>query len=196
MEPRNANYGVSDVFWQFRGLSACMTSDLHFVAHDVLHVELIRPRQRGGQTPSRSGTRGGAGAYPSRALTASRWSGSEPATSSRCRGPTPARARCTGFRFSRVVGRSDDNGGGARAQNMFPTMVAAVIGAFPELSGDYRIVLDPRRRPTNTLPVQAELARGRQDDGTLARRLEAALKSRLGATATPPSPSCQTGAFP
>ena len=53
-----------------------------------------------------------------------------------------------------MVGRSDDMVV-VRGLNMFPTMVAAVIGAFPELSGDYRIVLDAPP-PHDTLPVQAE----------------------------------------
>jgi phenylacetate-CoA ligase len=50
------------------------------------------------------------------------------------------------------------------------------------LSGDYRIVLDSPP-PHDTLPVQVELAKGHIDDGTLARRLERALKKKLGATA-------------
>jgi phenylacetate-CoA ligase len=87
---------------------------------------------------------------------------------------------CAGFRF-RVVGRSDDMIV-VRGLNMFPTMVAAVVNGFDELSGDYRIVLDAPP-PHHVLPVHAELAKGRSDDGTLAPRLEAALKSRLGATA-------------
>ena len=68
-----------------------------------------------------------------------------------------------------------------RGLNMFPTMVAAVVNSFPELSGDYRIVLDTPP-PYHVLPVQAELAKGQVDDGTLAQRLEAALKSKLGAS--------------
>jgi phenylacetate-CoA ligase len=42
MQPRNANYGVSDVFCNFASECAHDTA-LHFVAHDVLHVELIDP---------------------------------------------------------------------------------------------------------------------------------------------------------
>jgi phenylacetate-CoA ligase len=48
--------------------------------------------------------------------------------------------------------------------------------------------------PHDRLPVQVELAKGASaDDGTLARRLEAELKARLGATA--PSPSA-AGSLP
>ena len=42
MEPRNANYGVSDVFCNFAAQCEHDTR-LHFMAADVLHVELIDP---------------------------------------------------------------------------------------------------------------------------------------------------------
>jgi len=178
MEPRNANYGVSDVFCNFA--AQCVhDTDLHFVAHDVLHVELIDP-DSGAVKPVESGTAG-------ELVLTHLARDCQPLVRFRTgdiiavQGTDACTCGCTGFRF-RVVGRSDDMVV-VRGLNMFPTMVAAVIGAFPELSGDYRIVLDAPP-PHDTLPVQAELARGRQDDGTLARRLEAALKSRLGATAT------------
>ena len=82
----------------------------------------------------------------------------------------------------RVVGRSDDMVV-VRGLNIFPTMVAAVINEFPELSGDYRIVLS-ERPPYDVLPVQVELKKGRSATQELAEKVGRALKSKLGATAT------------
>ena len=176
MEPRNANYGVSDVFCNFA--SQCThDTDLHFVAHDVLHVELIDPETRAPR-PVEGGTTG------ELVLThldrecqpLVRFRTGDIVTVT---GTDMCACGCAGFRF-RVVGRSDDMIV-VRGLNMFPTMVAAVVNGFPELSGDYRIVLDAPP-PYHVLPVQAELAKGQVDDGTLAQRLEAALKSELGAS--------------
>jgi phenylacetate-CoA ligase len=61
-------------------------------------------------------------------------------------------------------------------------MVAAVIGEFGELSGDYRIQFD-QRPPYDFLPVQVELAKGQGRAPGLASRVERAIKSKLGATA-------------
>ena len=84
-----------------------------------------------------------------------------------------------------VVGRSDDMVT-VRGLNVFPTMVAAVVGGFAELSGDYRIVLDGKP-PYDVLPLQVELAEGRQavqgQAAALAGALERAIKAALGVTA-------------
>jgi phenylacetate-CoA ligase len=176
MEPRNANYGVSDVFCNFASQCAHET-DLHFVAHDVLHVELIDPESG---TP-RPVERGITGELVLTHLDRE----CQPLVRFRTgdiikvTGTDTCACGCTGFRF-RVVGRSDDMIV-VRGLNMFPTMVAAVVNGFPELSGDYRIVLDAPP-PHHVLPVQVELAKGQSNDGTLAQRLEASLKSKLGAT--------------
>jgi phenylacetate-CoA ligase len=53
---RNANYGVSDVFCNFAGQSE-VDNDLHFVALDVLHPELVAPAS-GAVLPWREGERG------------------------------------------------------------------------------------------------------------------------------------------
>lgn len=176
MEPRNANYGVSDVFCNFASQCAHDT-DLHFVAHDVLHVELIDP-ESGAPRPVESGITG-------ELVLTHLDRECQPLVRFRTgdiimvTGTDTCACACTGFRF-RVVGRSDDMIV-VRGLNMFPTMVAAVVNGFPELSGDYRIVLDTPP-PHHVLPVQAELAKGQSDDGTLVQRLEAELKSKLGAT--------------
>lgn len=80
----------------------------------------------------------------------------------------------------RVVGRNDDMVV-VRGLNLFPTMVAAVVLGFPELTGDYRITLE-HPPPYDFLPVQVERRAGRSDEG-LANRVAEALKSSLGATA-------------
>jgi phenylacetate-CoA ligase len=177
MEPRNANYGVSDVFCNFAAQCRHVT-DLHFVAHDVLHAELIDPEtaqpvaMQAGATGELVLTHLARDCQP---LVRFRTGDILSIT-----GTDPCACGCTGFRF-RVVGRSDDMVV-VRGLNMFPTMVGAVITGFAELSGEYRIVLDTPP-PHDSLPVQAELAKGIQDDGTLAARLAAALKSQLGASA-------------
>ncbi|MCU4652118.1 phenylacetate--CoA ligase family protein [Roseibacterium sp. SDUM158016] len=177
MEPRNSNYGVSDVFCNFA--SQCEhETDLHFVAHDVLHVELIDP-ENGTPKPLEAGAEG-------ELVLTHLDRECQPLVRFRTgdiiavQATEPCACGCAGFRF-RVVGRSDDMIV-VRGLNMFPTMVAAVVNGFPELSGDYRIVLDAPP-PHHVMPVHAELAKGRIDDGTLAQRLEAALKAKLGATA-------------
>ncbi|MCB2104796.1 MAG: phenylacetate--CoA ligase family protein, partial [Rhodobacteraceae bacterium] len=177
MEPRNSNYGVSDVFCNFASQCDHDTA-LHFVAHDVLHAELIDP-DSGDVRPLRAGAEG-------ELVLTHLARDCQPLVRFRTGDIIAIEATdtcgcgCAGFRF-RVIGRSDDMVV-VRGLNMFPTMVAAVVTGFDELSGDYRIVLDTPP-PYDALPVRAELAKGRSDDGTLARRLEAAFKSRLGATA-------------
>ena len=81
----------------------------------------------------------------------------------------------------RVVGRSDDMVI-IRGLNLFPTMVAAVVNEFAELSGDYRIVLD-QKPPHDFVPVQVELAKGQETKPALAAEIEKAIKSKLGASA-------------
>ena len=90
--------------------------------------------------------------------------------------------RCgrNGMRF-RVVGRSDDMVV-VRGLNIFPTMVAAVIGEFIDLSGDYRIILS-HKPPYDFLPIEVELAKGQCAAEGLVERIERAIKSKLGATA-------------
>jgi phenylacetate-CoA ligase len=94
-------------------------------------------------------------------------------------GVGPTTSGITAPRF-RVVGRADDMVV-IRGLNMFPAMVQGVVGKFPELSGEYRIVLD-RPPPYDALPLEVELAAGAAPDG-LASAVEAAIKRDLGGTA-------------
>ena len=176
IQPRNANYGVSDVFCNFASECPYDTA-LHFVAHDVLHVELIDP-DTGDNKKLEAGNEG--------ELVLTHLSREcQPLVRFRTgdiiriEGTDPCQCGCTGFRF-RVIGRSDDMIV-VRGLNMFPTMVAAVITSFDELSGDYRIVLDTPP-PYDVLPVHVELASDGRDDGTLRQRIEQTFKKKLGAT--------------
>lgn len=177
MEPRNANYGVSDVFSNF---AAQCTHDtrLHFLAGDVLFAELVDPAS-GAVLPLAAGQKG-------ELVLTHLERECQPLVRFRTGDiivideTEPCRCGRHGFRF-RVVGRSDDMVV-VRGLNMFPTMVSAVIASIPELSGDYRIVLDTPP-PYDVLPVTAELARKDHADPDLAARVEAALKRSLGASA-------------
>jgi phenylacetate-CoA ligase len=178
MEPRNANYGVSDVFCNFA--SECEhDTRLHFMAADVLWPELIDP-DTAAPLPLAAGQEGELVlthlARDCQPLVRFR-TGDIIAVDE----TDPCRCGRTGFRF-RVVGRSDDMVV-VRGLNLFPTMVAAVLNEFAELSGDYRIPLDTPP-PYDALPVHAELAKGQEAPPDLARRIEQAIKAKLGATAT------------
>ncbi|SLN26001.1 Phenylacetate-coenzyme A ligase [Roseovarius litorisediminis] len=177
MEPRNANYGVSDVFCNF-GAQCDHDTRLHFMAADVLYPELIDPETEApvplepGQTGELVLTHLARECQP---LVRFR-SGDIIAVDE----TTPCTCGRTGFRF-RVVGRSDDMVV-VRGLNLFPTMVAAVINEFSALSGDYRITLD-QPPPYDSLPVQVELARGQIGPPDLADKIAQTIKSKLGATA-------------
>ncbi len=177
MEPRNANYGVSDVFSNFAAQCEHDTR-LHFIAGDVLYPELIDPETRQ-PVPLAAGRSG--------ELVLTHLERECQPLVRFCTGDIvaidetqPCACGRGGFRF-RVVGRSDDMVV-VRGLNLFPTMIAAVIGEFAELSGDYRIVLD-KPPPFDTLPVQVERAAGREAGPDLARRVEQAIKAKLGASA-------------
>lgn len=178
MEPRNANYGVSDVFSNFAAQCDC-DSRLHFMGADVLWPELIDP-DTARPLPLQDGAEG-------ELVLTHLVRDCQPLVRFRT-GDIIAVDRTdacdcgrTGFRF-RVVGRSDDMVV-VRGLNLFPTMVAAVLSAMPELSGDYRIVLDTPP-PHDRLPLRVERAQGVPDTPDLADRVAAAIKARLGATAT------------
>lgn len=177
LEPRNANYGVSDVFCNFAAQCEHDTR-LHFMAADVLYPELIDPDTAAslplvaGQTGELVLTHLERECQPlvrfrtGDIITVDE---TDPCTCGR-----------TGFRF-RVVGRSDDMVV-VRGLNLFPTMVAAVLAGIPELSGDYRITLD-QPPPYDFLPVEAELSQGHSPTPELVDQVSAALKKNLRASA-------------
>jgi phenylacetate-CoA ligase len=177
MEPRNANYGVSDVFSNFAAQCEHDTR-LHFMAADVLWPELIDP-ETSEPVPVSEGAEGELVlthlVRECQPLVRFR-TGDIVAIDSTEACPCGR----TGFRF-RVVGRSDDMVV-VRGLNLFPTMVAAVLSEIPELSGDYRIIL-PAPPPYDRLPLQVERARGVPESPDLSARVAAAIKSKLGASA-------------
>jgi phenylacetate-CoA ligase len=179
MAVRNANYGVTDVFCNFAG--QCETeNDLHFMALDVLHPELIEPGS-GRVLPWREGERG--------ELVLTHLSREcQPLVRFRTGDiillTGTGRAACgrTTPRF-RVVGRSDDMVV-VRGINAFPAQIAAVINGAAALSGEYRILLEGPG-PYDILSVEAELAERpaeRASDG-LAEAVEAAIKRDIGVSA-------------
>ena len=176
MEPRNANYGVSDVMSNFAAQCEHDTR-LHFLADDVLFAEII-DIDSGGSLPLEPGVEG-------ELVLTHLLRDCQPLVRFRSGDiiavdeTTPCRCGHTGMRF-RVVGRSDDMVV-VRGLNIFPSMVAAVINAFIELSGNYRIVLD-KRPPYDVLPITAELAADAQAADELAGNIELALKKALGAS--------------
>ncbi|MGH7185391.1 MAG: phenylacetate--CoA ligase family protein, partial [Pseudomonadota bacterium] len=174
---RNANYGVTDVLCNFAGQTE-VCDDLHFVALDVLHPELIDP-QDGRRKSWRDGE---SGELVLTHLTKE----CQPLIRFRTgdivvlTGIGTAACGRTAPRF-RVTGRSDDMIV-VRGLNMFPAMVAGVIHEFAELSGEYRIVLT-HKPPYDVLPIEAELAAGQATSRPLAEAVERAFKAKLGASA-------------
>lgn len=181
LEPRNANFGVSDVF-SIIGAQCEENPQLHFLAGDVLYPELIDPES---ETPRPIA----AGAEGELVLTHLARD-CQPLVRFRTgdiisiEETEPCRCGRRTMRF-RIIGRADDMVV-VRGLNLFPTMVAAVVNEFAELSGDYRIVLD-HGPPYDYLPLQVELAKGREEAGAtdagISQALAAAIKAKLGASA-------------
>lgn len=174
---RNANYGVSDVLSNFAGQTE-FSNDLHFIALDVLLPELVDP-ESDRRLPWREGQHG-------ELVLTHLTKEAQPLVRFRTgdiiklTGLGTARCGRTAPRF-RVIGRTDDMVV-VRGLNLFPTMVAGVINQFPELSGEYRIVLSGPP-PYDFLPVEVEVISGRHHVEGLAQAIEAAIKRELGAAA-------------
>jgi phenylacetate-CoA ligase len=178
MQPRNANYGVSDVLCNFAAQCEFDTR-LHFLAADLLYPELIDPDSGATLAPE-------AGVEGELVLTHLQRD-CQPLVRFRS-GDIIAvddTSACAcgheGLRF-RVVGRSDDMVV-VRGINVFPSMIAAVVNGFDELSGNYRIPLDTPP-PYDRLPVAVELSHAASASEGLAQAIEAAIKQALGAGAT------------
>jgi phenylacetate-CoA ligase len=174
---RNANYGVTDVFCNFAGQSE-LDNDLHFMALDVLHPELVDPAT-GAALPWREGERGELVlTHVSRQC--------QPLVRFRTgdiillTGTGPALCGRSAPRF-RVVGRSDDMVV-VRGINVFPAQIASVINRNESLSGEYRIRLEGPA-PYDLLPVEVECAEGSDVAPALADSLAAAIKRDLGVSA-------------
>jgi phenylacetate-CoA ligase len=174
---RNANYGVTDVFCNFAGQCEDQ-NDLHFMAGDALHAELIDPDT----AAPRAWAEGAEGELVLTHLKRDcqplvRFRTGDIVTLT---GLGKCACGRTAPRF-RVVGRGDDMVV-VRGLNVFPTMVSVVLTGFRELSGEYRIML-PGPGPYDRLPVQAELAADGPVREGLAGEIGAAIKRDIGATA-------------
>ncbi len=177
LSPRNANYGVSDVLSNF---AAQCEHDmhLHFLAGDVLYPELVNP-DTGQSLPLETGQEG-------ELVLTHLERDCQPLVRFKTgdiisiQDTTPCRCGRKGMRF-KVVGRNDDMVV-VRGLNLFPTMVAAAINEFEELSGDYRIILETRP-PYDVLPVQVELAKNKVVSDDFSEKVEQKIKSNLGASA-------------
>jgi phenylacetate-CoA ligase len=157
-----------------------VSDDLHFMALDALHPELIAP-ESGQVLPWRAGEQGELVlTHVSREC--------QPLVRFRTgdivllTGTDRAACGRSAPRF-RVVGRSDDLVV-VRGINAFPAQVAAILNRDTHLSGEYRIVL-AGPGPYDVLPVEAELAAmlaGGAPHG-LAETVAASIKRDLGLTA-------------
>ena len=174
---RNANYGVTDVLCNFAGQSS-INSDLHFMAPDVLYPELI-DADSGAKKPWQAGETG-------ELVLTHLCKQAQPLVRFRTgdiitlTGTDKAACGRTVPRF-KVVGRSDDMVV-VRGINVFPTQVAAVINLIPELSGEYRIVLNSQP-PYDHLALEVEQAIEYNEPLELAAKTVAAIKKHIGVTA-------------
>ena len=175
---RNSNYGVTDVLCNFAG-QCQYDNDLHFVAADVLWPELVAPDD-GRPLAWRTGETGELVLTDlrKRAQALVRFRTGDIVTLTGT--DEPCRCGRHASRF-RVVGRADEMVV-IRGINVFPSMVAAVLNGFAELSGEYRIVL-AGSGPWHRLPLRAERSRPADDDHGLAARIATALKQQLGVAA-------------
>ncbi|SNZ19998.1 phenylacetate--CoA ligase family protein [Cohaesibacter gelatinilyticus] len=177
MEPRNANYGVSDVFSNFA--SQCEhDTHLHFLGSDILYPELIDPDN--GQVLDMQDGQIGELVLTHLAKDCQPLVRFRTGDILQIVASDPCSCGRTGMRF-KVIGRSDDMVV-VRGLNVFPTQIAAILGSMPQLSGDYRIILDGHP-PYDRLPVHAEVAKQQGISDALAREVEALIKKRLGVTA-------------
>ena len=184
MEARNANYGVTDVMSNIAG-QCTRCAELHFMAPDVLHAELIDPDTaeplalEAGTTGELVLTHLERECQP---LVRFRTGDVVEITGT---GACACGRRTPRFR---VKGRSDDMVV-VRGINVFPTMVAAEVNALDGLSGEYRIRLRGPG-PHDRLPLEVELAPGATAPGELAATLARAIKRSIGVTAevTPLAP--------
>ena len=173
---RNA-YGMSEG-WSTMAGQCTHGEDMHFVAFDLLHHELVEPDTEG-PLDWRDGARGELVlthvARDCQPLVRFRTGDIVEITAVEacaCGRSTP--------RF-RVIGRSDDMVV-VRGVNVFPSAVAIAIHRFPELSGEFRIELQAPP-PHHRLPLAAELAPGHEPTPALAAALADAVKRQTGASA-------------
>lgn len=170
-------YGISDIVTTFAGECDC-GHDLHFAASDALLPELV-DRDTG------ESLRWETGATGELVLTHLERE-CQPLVRFRTGDviTVTATERCACGRTSprfQVKGRADDMII-VRGVNVFPGAVARVLNGFAALSGEFRIVLRGSP-PFDRLPLEAELAPGREAAPEIAAEVAAALREATRATA-------------
>ena len=175
-EARNA-YGMSEG-WSTMAGQCARSEDMHFVAFDLLHHELVDPETEA-PLDWREGVKGELVlthlARDCQPLVRFRTGDIIEITAAgacACGRSTP--------RF-RVLGRSDDMVV-VRGINVFPSAVAIALHRFPELSGEFRIELEGSA-PYHRLPLAVELAQGTKATPVLATAVADAVKRQTGASA-------------
>jgi len=177
---RNANFGLSEVL-SILGGQTDWTHDLLFHASDVVFAEIIDPAtlQR---LPMVEGTVGELVCTHLRKEC-------QPLIRYRTRdvitvtATEPGSDGRTAWRF-RVTGRTDDMFN-VRGINVFPSALRIAVESFPQLSsGMFRILLKGDG-PYDRITVNVEAAEGLPSSGwsSAASEIEAAIRSRVGATA-------------
>lgn len=167
----DSNYGMADVLSIF-GAECERRDGLHFHGQGALLVELIDPATlqpieittgARGELVYTNLTRQAQPLIRYRSHDAAEIISAEPCACGR-----------TSFRF-RVLGRSDDMVH-VRGVNVFPSAIAEALAYFPELSGEFQILIDTPP-PYNQLPLRVELAPNASSDNL--SRLNAQLVQTL-----------------
>lgn len=172
MQVMNSNYGVSDFLCNFAG-QCTVQNDLHFMAMDVAHPELVVP----GKTIVVPWEAGSEGELVLTHLDRECQPLLRFRTGDLVRLSATDRCACgRGSPRFQVVGRTDDMIV-VRGVNAFPSVIAAAINRCQELNGEYRIRLS-QPPPYDHLPLEAELA----DNNQLSDELSAELDRRLSDT--------------
>ena len=147
----DANYGMADVLSIF-GAECEVRDGLHFHGQGTLLVELIDP-VTSKSIEIKTGARGEL-VYTNLTREAQPLMRYRSHDAAEIVSTEPCECGRTSFRF-RVLGRSDDMVH-VRGVNVFPTAIAQVLAEFPELSGEFQIVLDTPP-PYNELPLRVEI---------------------------------------
>ena len=92
--------------------------------------------------------------------------------------PTPCSCGRTGRRMARVIGRVDDMLV-VRGINLFPSDIESVLLGIPELSPQYRLVVD-REHALDTIEIHVEARPGADNADGLGERVATTLRNALG----------------
>ena len=173
MQAMNSNYGVSDFLCNFAG-QCTEQNDLHFVASDIAHAEIVTP-DSDVVLPFENGSEG-------ELVLTHLDRECQPLlrfrTGDLIRLTATDRCRCgRGAPRFRVIGRTDEMVI-IRGVNAFPSVVAAAVNTFTELNGEYLIRLK-HPPPYDRLPLEVEVADGYEYDDQLREKISTELSASL-----------------